>query len=57
MSARQPSRCCADAPTPPGNARERQRAFALLIRQGFETDIAYDAVRLHEGGRRGGDDG
>jgi regulatory protein len=43
-------------PTPPSNASERQRAFALLIRQGFESEVAYDAVREHEGSRRGGDE-
>lgn len=43
-------------PAPPTNARERQQAFALLIRQGFETEVAYDAVRVHEGANRGGDD-
>jgi regulatory protein len=41
-------------PTPPTDARERQRAFALLVRQGFESDVAYDAVREHGGGA--GDD-
>jgi regulatory protein len=35
--------------TPPGSARERQRAFALLVRQGFEYEIAYDAIRRHAG--------
>lgn len=43
-------------PAAPTNARERQRAFALLVRQGFESEIAYDAVRAHEGARPGGDD-
>jgi regulatory protein len=40
-------------PTEPGDARERQRAFALLVRQGFESDVAYDAIRGYGGG---GDD-
>jgi regulatory protein len=43
-------------PAPPGNARERQRAFALLVRQGFESEVAYDAVRAFEGRSGGGDD-
>ncbi len=43
-------------PTPPASPAERQRAFALLVRQGFETDIAYDAVRLHERGSHDGGD-
>ncbi|HUB75940.1 MAG TPA: RecX family transcriptional regulator [Solirubrobacteraceae bacterium] len=36
-------------PQPPADARERQRAFALLVRQGFESEVAYDAVREHGG--------
>ena len=24
---------------------ERQRAFELLVRRGFDTDVAYDAIR------------
>jgi regulatory protein len=35
-------------PAPPENARERQRAFALLVRQGYEYEVAYDAIRRHE---------
>jgi len=27
------------------NDRERQRAFALLMRLGFDTEVAYDAIR------------
>lgn len=34
---------------PPADARERQRAFALLIRQGFDSDVAYDAIRRYGG--------
>jgi regulatory protein len=34
--------------TPPDNARDRQRAFALLVRHGFEYEVAYDAIRRHE---------
>jgi len=30
---------------PPANDRERQRAFGILIRQGFESEVAYDAIR------------
>lgn len=30
---------------PPRDDRERQRAFAILIRAGYDSDIAYDAVR------------
>ncbi len=42
---------------PPADARERQRAFALLIRQGFDSDVAYDAIRRYGGSHDdGGDD-
>jgi len=30
---------------PPVNDCERQRAFGILIRQGFESEVAYDAIR------------
>jgi regulatory protein len=32
--------------------RDRQRAFAVLIRQGYDSDIAYDAIRAHEASQR-----
>jgi regulatory protein len=32
--------------------RDRQRAFAALIRQGYDGDIAYDAIRAHEASQR-----
>jgi regulatory protein len=35
-------------PQPLHDDRERQRAFALLIRQGYESDVAYDVIRRHE---------
>jgi regulatory protein len=34
---------------PLADARGRQRAWSLLIRQGFDRDLAYDAVRAVEG--------
>lgn len=33
---------------PPGDERERQRALGLLVRRGFELELAYDAVRRFE---------
>ena len=36
---------------PPGDDRERDKAWRLLIRKGYEPDLAYDAVRTH-GARR-----
>jgi regulatory protein len=38
----------------PRDDRERDRAWRLLIRRGYESEIAYEAVRRHE--RRGQDD-
>jgi regulatory protein len=38
----------------PRDDRERDRAWRLLIRRGYATEIAYEAVRRHE---RGGEDG
>ena len=36
-----------------GDDRERQRAFAILIRAGYDSDVAYDAIRAASG--RGGE--
>jgi len=33
---------------PPGDDRERSRAWRLLVRRGYGTEIAYEAVRVHE---------
>ncbi len=38
---------------PPGDDRERARAFAILIRAGYESEVAYDAIRSFS--RRSGD--
>ncbi len=35
-------------PRPLRSDPERQRAFAVLIRQGYDSDVAYDAIRRHE---------
>jgi regulatory protein len=35
-------------PRPLRSDPERQRAFGVLIRQGYESDVAYDAIRRHE---------
>ncbi len=35
-------------PQPPAGERERERALALLVRQGYELELAYDAVRALE---------
>ena len=37
-------------PVPPVGDRERERAWRMLIRKGYEPELAYEAVRLH--GRR-----
>ena len=30
---------------PPGNDRERERALGMLVRRGYDLELAYDAVR------------
>ena len=35
-------------PNPPGDDRGRDKAWRLLVRRGYEAELAYDAVRLHE---------
>ncbi len=37
-------------PLMPGDDRERDRAWRLLVRRGYEPELAYEAVRAH--GRR-----
>ena len=39
-------------PRAPADDRERQRAFGQLIRMGYESEVAYDALRAHERGAR-----
>jgi regulatory protein len=34
----------------PRDDRERDRAWRLLIRRGYDVELAYEAVRRHEGG-------
>ena len=36
---------------PPDSERDRDKAWRLLVRKGYEPDLAYDAVRAH-GARR-----
>jgi regulatory protein len=35
-------------PQPPQDDRERDRAWRLLVRRGYEPELAYEAVRRHE---------
>ena len=35
-------------PAPPSHDRERDRALGLLVRKGYELELAYDAVRAFE---------
>jgi regulatory protein len=35
-------------PGPPAGDRERDRAWRLLVRRGYEPELAYEAVREHE---------
>ncbi len=39
---------------PPGDDRERDRAWRLLVRRGYQAEIAYEAVRRYE--REGADE-
>jgi regulatory protein len=36
-------------PVPPEDPRERERALGLLVRRGYELDLAYAALRQHVG--------
>ena len=37
-------------PVPPADDRSRNRALGLLLRRGYEPELAYEAVRRFEGG-------
>jgi regulatory protein len=37
-------------PSPGADPRERERALGVLLRKGYETDVAYDAVRTWSAG-------
>jgi regulatory protein len=37
----------ADKVAPPADDRERDRAWRLLVRKGYDAEVAYDAVREH----------
>ena len=37
-------------PVPAADPRERQRALGVLVRKGYDSDVAYDAVRAWAGG-------
>jgi regulatory protein len=34
-------------PAPPGDDRERERALGMLVRRGYELDLAHAALRRH----------
>ncbi len=38
----------ADKVAPPEGDRERDKAWRLLVRKGYEPELAYEAVRAHE---------
>lgn len=38
---------------PPRDGRERNRALGLLVRRGYDLDLACDAIRAHERGNHG----
>jgi regulatory protein len=37
---------------PPRDGRDRNRALGLLVRRGYDLDLACDAIRAHERGNR-----
>ena len=37
-----------DKVAPPDGDRERDKAWRLLVRKGYEPEVAYEAVRVHE---------
>ena len=41
-------------PAPPGDDRERERAWRLLVRRGYKPELAYEAVREHSRDARAG---
>ncbi len=41
-------------PTLDGDQRERKRAYGVLVRKGYDQELAWDAIRTHAGGH---DDG
>jgi regulatory protein len=38
-------------PSPTGDRRERERALGVLLRKGYDSDLALDAIAAHTGGR------
>ena len=36
-------------PEPPQTPRDRDRALGVLVRKGYELELAYDALRRHAG--------
>ena len=36
-------------PDPPATPRERDRALGILVRKGYDLELAYDALRRHAG--------
>lgn len=40
-------------PSPIGDRRERERAFGVLLRKGYDSDLALDAIAAHRSADRG----
>jgi regulatory protein len=41
-------------PVGPGDARAWRSAFGMLVRKGYDPEVAQDAIRLHRGGEAAG---
>jgi len=40
-------------PAPPATDRDRERALGVLVRRGYELELAYEVVRAYAGGEEG----
>ena len=48
-ATRRSSSCAAASPSPPEDARDRNRALGMLVRKGYELELALDVLRAYCG--------
>ena len=48
-STRRSRSCAAASPSRPSTPRERDRALGMLVRKGYDLELAYDALRRYAG--------